>query len=75
MGGGWGGWVGWGGSGGSGGSGGVKGPKNKNKKDVDLRMTMPQAAGKNTVQINKKRCKKIKKWYTEFITGVFHHWS
>ena len=25
---------------------GVKGPKNKNKKDVGLPMTMPQAAGK-----------------------------
>ena len=26
---------------------GVKGPNNKNKKDVGLPMTMPQAAGKN----------------------------
>ena len=35
--------------GGWGGSGGVKGPNKKNKKnkDVNLRMTMPQAAGKN----------------------------
>ena len=26
---------------------GVKGPKSKSNKDVGLRMTMPQAAGKN----------------------------
>ena len=31
---------------------GVKGPKNKNKKDVGLPMTMPQAAGKNNVHCN-----------------------
>ena len=33
-------WGGWGGS------GGVKGPKNNKNKDVDLRITMPQVAGK-----------------------------
>ena len=45
----------WGGWGGSGGSGGVKGPKNK--KDVDLRMTMPQAAGKNIKKCQNSRAK------------------
>ena len=46
---------------------GVKGPnKNKNKKDVGLPMTMPQAAGKNKRLLAKSK----RKYSIDCIVGI-----